>query len=220
MKPDIILKDAKIDWELLRSQKSWLYKQAEKGSDDAQGLIYLLDYIMDQAVDNNGYTEEEVFNFEDEEERVQYILDSSYGEVSIDESGNILDFDKDEIGNECYIDLVKRFDVADYEERMMYLNRSDFQFEEGMREDILNFGYWMKDGTYYAAINIGNMGLIKLESIGHGFDPLRGRIIPMVVGGTYDWANWSHISEADDPGAWEEISKEDYKKIVLSLLKQ
>jgi hypothetical protein len=70
----------KIDWSLLRSQKTTLLeniqemekKNAEyyKESIDAfEGLLALIDAIQDYAVDEIGMPEMSIFDFEDEENR-------------------------------------------------------------------------------------------------------------------------------------------------------
>lgn len=47
-----------IDWALLREQKEWLLNN---GSNEAMGLAHFLDFIQDDAVANQGFTQEEVF---------------------------------------------------------------------------------------------------------------------------------------------------------------
>lgn len=47
-----------IDWALLRKQKEWLLYN---GSEEAMGLVELLDCIQDEAVATHGVREEEVF---------------------------------------------------------------------------------------------------------------------------------------------------------------
>ena len=54
-----------IDWELLREQKEWLTNQ---NSTHADGLLCLLDAIMDDAVDSGEFTEIEVFGALDSKE--------------------------------------------------------------------------------------------------------------------------------------------------------
>jgi hypothetical protein len=51
-----------INWSMLRNQKEWLVEQANKGNnEEAEGLLSLLDNIMDEAVSSGIATEEEVF---------------------------------------------------------------------------------------------------------------------------------------------------------------
>jgi hypothetical protein len=50
----------RIDWDLLSSQKQWLAQQAEH-SDEAEGLLNVIDTLQDWAVDVAGLSEEEVF---------------------------------------------------------------------------------------------------------------------------------------------------------------
>lgn len=47
-----------IDWDLLRQQKLWLLQH---DTEEADGLVNLLDHIQDTAVDIGAATEEEVF---------------------------------------------------------------------------------------------------------------------------------------------------------------
>ncbi len=51
---------AAIDWTLLNQQKRWLLEQAST-SDEAAGLLHLLDSIQDAAVDLAGVPEAVVF---------------------------------------------------------------------------------------------------------------------------------------------------------------
>ena len=47
-----------IDWALLRQQKEWLLNN---GSDEAMGLAHFLDFIQDDAVANQGFSDDDVF---------------------------------------------------------------------------------------------------------------------------------------------------------------
>ena len=60
-----------IDWALLRKQKGWLYGFANEGEDVeyADGLLALLDYIQDNAIDTGQATEHEVLGTEENPER-------------------------------------------------------------------------------------------------------------------------------------------------------
>lgn len=51
----------RIDWKLLREQKTWLLEQAVLGSKAAEGLTNMLDVIQDGAVGLLGVPESEVF---------------------------------------------------------------------------------------------------------------------------------------------------------------
>ena len=64
-----------IDWELLREQKLDLLNvidllqsesddAAKKQADSLTGILYLIDDIQDDAVDNKGVAEDKVFNIE------------------------------------------------------------------------------------------------------------------------------------------------------------
>lgn len=59
-----------LDWALLRQQKDWLsgFRTGED-SEYAEGLINLLDYLQDRAVDTGQATELEVFGIEENPER-------------------------------------------------------------------------------------------------------------------------------------------------------
>lgn len=57
MAPEFI---KKIDWGLLREQKDWLLNQHI--SDEAVGLLELIDNLQDYAVDELGIDENIVFN--------------------------------------------------------------------------------------------------------------------------------------------------------------
>jgi hypothetical protein len=51
----------RIDWELLRQQKEWLLRRENDDSIEAEGLLALIDYIQDQAVEQRPELEKEVF---------------------------------------------------------------------------------------------------------------------------------------------------------------
>lgn len=57
---DLLIDVGPMDWPLLRSQKRWLVEQAAY-SEEAEGLLNLIDRIQDQAVDVCGVPEDEVF---------------------------------------------------------------------------------------------------------------------------------------------------------------
>jgi len=57
----------RIDWALLRKQKSWLIER--NASREAQGLINFLDSFQDMAVDKHGIGEKTVFNLEEDDEQ-------------------------------------------------------------------------------------------------------------------------------------------------------
>jgi hypothetical protein len=68
---------AQVDWEMLRKQKRHLLqvttffehtpysKQDRQWADSLDGLVYLIDYVQDEAVNSGEYTEEEVFGKKD-----------------------------------------------------------------------------------------------------------------------------------------------------------
>jgi hypothetical protein len=54
----------KLDWELLREQKAYLYNEACNNRDAAhiyEGVLFLIDAIQDEAIAKGDATEEEVF---------------------------------------------------------------------------------------------------------------------------------------------------------------
>jgi hypothetical protein len=60
MKQQTFLVPALIDWTLLAPQKRWLLERSNT-SDEAAGLLHLLDAIQDAAVDLAGVPEAAVF---------------------------------------------------------------------------------------------------------------------------------------------------------------
>ena len=70
-KPDNIIVNLSIDFDLLREQKHELIKKAcASGSTNEllDGIISIIDAIQDQAVENNGLSEVEVFGPDSEGE--------------------------------------------------------------------------------------------------------------------------------------------------------
>jgi len=61
---------ADVDWAMLRDQKLWL---AYQDSDEAQGLLNLLDMLQDMAVDVYGFDEFEVFGASAESEDAAWL---------------------------------------------------------------------------------------------------------------------------------------------------
>lgn len=55
----ILLDMQHMDWKLLREQKLWLIDQ---DSEQAEGLLNLIDFIQDSAVESGLFTLEEVFS--------------------------------------------------------------------------------------------------------------------------------------------------------------
>ena len=53
----------KMDWDMLRKQKAEILKAIDDGwlSDNANGIVYLIDQIQDYAVDSLGYAHDIVF---------------------------------------------------------------------------------------------------------------------------------------------------------------
>lgn len=63
----------KINWRLLKKQKLSLLNVldgrllSKEEEDDLTGILHLLDYLQDCAVDEHGLPEEDVFHHEEEE---------------------------------------------------------------------------------------------------------------------------------------------------------
>lgn len=53
-----------IDWNMLWGQKQWLINQ---GTEEADGLICLLDDLQDMAVETYGHKENKVFPWKEED---------------------------------------------------------------------------------------------------------------------------------------------------------
>ena len=56
----LLLVNFNPDWDLLRKQKLMLLEITDE-QDELSGLVTLIDYIQDQAVESETWTQEEVF---------------------------------------------------------------------------------------------------------------------------------------------------------------
>lgn len=76
-------------------------------------------------------------------------LVSSWGVIEIETpTGRIVKFDKDSEGEECYIDNIERFDVAEFND--WFFRRYGFQ-PDLSELDILELSFYFKDGKYQEA---------------------------------------------------------------------
>lgn len=87
---DLLLKGLNIDWELLRQQKQSLFNVIEKSDndylvEDIEGIIGIVSFLQDQAVESGIWTEEEIFgkdlfdSWEELPENIQAIIEK-YGD--------------------------------------------------------------------------------------------------------------------------------------------
>ena len=82
-----------------------------------------------------------------------FTLESSHGTIDLDAEGvpTAIDVDNDDDGTPCYLREVAKFDVDEF---YNYLangwGEEPFEDDEGGHQDgdVLNMGYWRKDGTY------------------------------------------------------------------------
>jgi hypothetical protein len=88
-------------------------------------------------------------------------IESSWGEVTTDDEGNVLELDVLEIdqeGERCYLLDIAKFDIAEWDKWY------EKEFEEDSPKpdefDVLELGYWRKDGSYEPAGNWRN-GVIE-----------------------------------------------------------
>jgi hypothetical protein len=79
-------------------------------------------------------------------------IESSWGEVTTDDEGNVLELDVlkiDEDGERCYLLDIAKFDIAEwdkwYEDKFKEASPKPADF------DVLSLGYWRKDGSYEPA---------------------------------------------------------------------
>ena len=76
-------------------------------------------------------------------------IESSWGEVTTDDQGNVVELDVlevDDDGERCYLLDVAKFDIAEWD--IFYENRFKEPSPKPSEFDVLDLGYWCKDGTY------------------------------------------------------------------------
>lgn len=75
--PNLILKDFNPDWGLLKDQKETLINVMENGDsiieDKLEGILNFIDYIQDQAVESELWTESEVFGKSKEDQYFEWV---------------------------------------------------------------------------------------------------------------------------------------------------
>jgi hypothetical protein len=82
-----------------------------------------------------------------------FILESSHGKIELDANGIPTNLEKDD-DEPCYLDQIAKFDVEEFYE---YLKNGwgdvPFDVEDGTLYygDVLDMGYWTKDGEYNSA---------------------------------------------------------------------
>jgi hypothetical protein len=84
-------------------------------------------------------------------------IESSWGEVTTDDEGNVLELDVLEIDNDgerCYLLDIAKFDIAEWDKWY----EKEFKENSPKRSefDVLELGFWKKDGSYEPASNWRN----------------------------------------------------------------
>lgn len=76
-------------------------------------------------------------------------IESSWGMVTTDDVGNVVELDVLEIddkGERCYLLDIAKFDVAEWDK--FYENKFNEPSPKPSEFDVLDLGYWLKNGTY------------------------------------------------------------------------
>ena len=79
-------------------------------------------------------------------------IGSSWGEVTTDDEGNVLELDVleiDEDGERCYLLDIAKFDIAEWDK--WYEDKFKEPSPKPSDFDVLDLGYWRKDGSYEPA---------------------------------------------------------------------
>jgi hypothetical protein len=79
-------------------------------------------------------------------------IESSWGEVTTDDEGNVLELDVleiDEDGERCYLLDIAKFDIAEWDK--WYEDKFKEDSPKPSDFDVLDLGYWRKDGSYEPA---------------------------------------------------------------------
>jgi hypothetical protein len=79
-------------------------------------------------------------------------IESSWGEVTTDDEGNVLELDVleiDEEGERCYLLDIAKFDIAEWDK--WYEDKFKEDSPKPSDFDVLDLGYWRKDGSYEPA---------------------------------------------------------------------
>jgi hypothetical protein len=78
-------------------------------------------------------------------------IESSWGYITTDDEGNVLEMDVLEVdskGERCYLLDAVKFDIAEYDR--FYEDRFKEPSPKPSYFDVLDLGFWKKDGTYDA----------------------------------------------------------------------
>jgi hypothetical protein len=76
-------------------------------------------------------------------------IESSWGMVTTDDEGNVVELDVlevDDKGERCYLLDIAKFDIAEWDR--FYENRFNEPSPKPSEFDVLDLGYWLKDGSY------------------------------------------------------------------------
>jgi hypothetical protein len=76
-------------------------------------------------------------------------IESSWGIVTTDDEGNVIELDVlevDEDGERCYLLDIAKFDIAEWDR--FYENKFNEPSPKPSEFDVLDLGYWLKDGKY------------------------------------------------------------------------
>jgi hypothetical protein len=79
-------------------------------------------------------------------------IESSWGEITTDDEGNVLEMDVleiDDSGERCYLLDVVKFDIAEWDK--WYEAKFKEESPKPDEFDVLELGFWKKDGTYEEA---------------------------------------------------------------------
>ncbi len=79
-------------------------------------------------------------------------IESSWGWITTDEEGNVLEMDlleEDSEGERCYLLDAVKFDIAEWDE--WYEAKFEEKSPKPDEFDVLVLGFWKKDGTYEEA---------------------------------------------------------------------
>jgi len=75
-------------------------------------------------------------------------IESSWGEVTTDDLGNVVELDVLEVdGERCYLLDIVKFDIAEWDE--WYEREYKEDSPKPSEFDVLDLCYWTKDGKYH-----------------------------------------------------------------------
>jgi hypothetical protein len=73
-------------------------------------------------------------------------IESSWGYVTTDDQGNVLQLDLDDSSDDCYLYHISKFDIARWD--MEYESKYNEPSPKPSDFDILMLGYWDREGQY------------------------------------------------------------------------